>query len=167
MSKPVIGLRVAVYGGGNTAMDAARVARRLGANDALIVYRRTRAQMPAHEEEAEEAEREGVRPYRHRRDDVRAWQCAECSPCPRILTRLLTSGQATSAPCRPPTAPAVRGDVRLCAVHGEIQEMGRAGDARVIVADRLLAPPGQLLVVEIQPTGDEPAQVVFDAGLIL
>ncbi len=59
--RPVIGRRVAVYGGGNTAMDAARVARRLGANDALIVYRRTRAQMPAHEQEAEEAEREGVR----------------------------------------------------------------------------------------------------------
>jgi NADPH-dependent glutamate synthase beta subunit-like oxidoreductase len=59
--RPVIGRRVAVYGGGNTAMDAARTARRLGANDALIVYRRTRAQMPAHEEEAEEAEREGVR----------------------------------------------------------------------------------------------------------
>src|ERR1022692_2523839 len=45
---PVIGRRVAVYGGGNTAMDAARVAKRLGANEALIVYRRTRAQMPAH-----------------------------------------------------------------------------------------------------------------------
>ena len=42
-------------------MDAARVARRLGASDALIVYRRTRAQMPAHAEEAEDAEREGVR----------------------------------------------------------------------------------------------------------
>src|SRR5450755_2161236 len=59
--RPVIGRRVAVYGGGNTAMDAARVARRLGANDALIVYRRTREQMPAHADEAEEAEREGVR----------------------------------------------------------------------------------------------------------
>jgi NADPH-dependent glutamate synthase beta subunit-like oxidoreductase len=59
--RPVIGRRVAVYGGGNTAMDAARVARRLGADDTLIVYRRTRAQMPAHEEEAAEAEREGVR----------------------------------------------------------------------------------------------------------
>ena len=58
--RPEIGRRVAVYGGGNTAMDAARTARRLGANDALIVYRRTREQMPAHEEEAEEAEREGV-----------------------------------------------------------------------------------------------------------
>ena len=58
---PVIGRRVAVYGGGNTAMDAARVARRLGAEETLIVYRRTRAQMPAHEEEAQDAEREGVR----------------------------------------------------------------------------------------------------------
>ena len=59
--RPVIGRRVAVYGGGNTAMDAARVARRLGAEEALIVYRRTREQMPAHEQEAEDAEREGVR----------------------------------------------------------------------------------------------------------
>ena len=59
--EPVIGRRVAVYGGGNTAMDAARVARRLGAEEALIVYRRTREQMPAHEQEAEDAEREGVR----------------------------------------------------------------------------------------------------------
>ena len=59
--RPVIGRRVAVYGGGNTAMDAARVARRLGADEALIVYRRTREQMPAHDEEAEDAEREGVR----------------------------------------------------------------------------------------------------------
>ncbi len=59
--RPQIGNRVAVYGGGNTAMDAARVARRLGAEDTVIVYRRTRAQMPAHDEEAQEAEREGVR----------------------------------------------------------------------------------------------------------
>ncbi|MGB5111661.1 MAG: NAD(P)-binding protein [Mycobacterium sp.] len=59
--RPAIGRHVAVYGGGNTAMDAARVARRLGADDAVIIYRRTRAQMPAHEEEAQEAEREGVR----------------------------------------------------------------------------------------------------------
>jgi len=59
--RPAIGRRVAVYGGGNTAMDAARTARRLGAQEALIVYRRTREQMPAHEEEAQDAEREGVR----------------------------------------------------------------------------------------------------------
>ena len=59
--RPAIGRRVAVYGGGNTAMDAARTARRLGAEEALVVYRRTREQMPAHEDEAQDAEREGVR----------------------------------------------------------------------------------------------------------
>jgi NADPH-dependent glutamate synthase beta subunit-like oxidoreductase len=57
---PDIGRHVAVYGAGDTAMDAARVARRLGANDTVIIYRRTRAEMAAHEEDAQEAEREGV-----------------------------------------------------------------------------------------------------------
>lgn len=59
--RPVLGRKVAVYGAGNTAMDAARVARRLGAEESVIVYRRTQEQMPAHEEEASEAEREGVK----------------------------------------------------------------------------------------------------------
>jgi NADPH-dependent glutamate synthase beta subunit-like oxidoreductase len=58
---PLLGRRVAVYGGGDTAMDAARTARRLGATDAVIVYRRTRGQMPAHDIEVEEATTEGVR----------------------------------------------------------------------------------------------------------
>ena len=56
---PRIGRRVAIYGGGNTAMDAARTARRLGA-EPLIIYRRTRAEMPAHDFEADEALEEGV-----------------------------------------------------------------------------------------------------------
>jgi len=59
--RPSLGRRVAVYGGGNTAMDAARTARRLGATDAVVVYRRTRERMPAHEVEVEEATEEGVR----------------------------------------------------------------------------------------------------------
>jgi len=58
--RPEIGSRVAIYGGGNTAMDAARVARRLGAEESIIVYRRTEAQMPAHAFEKEEAVAEGV-----------------------------------------------------------------------------------------------------------
>jgi formate dehydrogenase beta subunit len=58
---PRLGRRVVVYGGGNTAMDAARTARRLGAEDALIVYRRDRAHMPARAFEADEAIEEGVR----------------------------------------------------------------------------------------------------------
>ena len=58
--RPQIGRRVAVYGGGNTAMDAARVARRLGAEESIVIYRRTEEQMPANEAELEEAELEGV-----------------------------------------------------------------------------------------------------------
>jgi NADPH-dependent glutamate synthase beta subunit-like oxidoreductase len=58
--RPLLGRRVAVYGGGNTAVDAARTARRLGASDAVVVYRRTRERMPAHAEEVADAETEGV-----------------------------------------------------------------------------------------------------------
>ena len=58
--KPLLGRRVVVYGGGNTAMDAARTAKRLGATEAIVVYRRTRERMPAHDFEVEEAEEEGV-----------------------------------------------------------------------------------------------------------
>ena len=58
---PKLGRRVAVYGGGNTAMDAARTAKRLGAEEAMIIYRRDREHMPAHEFEAVEAESEGIK----------------------------------------------------------------------------------------------------------
>lgn len=58
--KPMLGRRVVVYGGGNTAIDVARTAKRLGATEAIIVYRRTRERMPAHDFEVEEALQEGV-----------------------------------------------------------------------------------------------------------
>ncbi|RDE51007.1 MAG: FAD-dependent oxidoreductase [Candidatus Accumulibacter meliphilus] len=57
--KPMLGRRVVVYGGGNTAIDVARTAKRMGA-EPLIVYRRTRAAMPAHDFEMEEALQEGI-----------------------------------------------------------------------------------------------------------
>ena len=59
--QPRLGRRVVIYGGGNTAMDAARTAKRLGAEEAFIVYRRDRAHMPAHAFEADEAIEEGVK----------------------------------------------------------------------------------------------------------
>jgi glutamate synthase (NADPH/NADH) small chain len=55
-----MGRQVAVIGGGNTALDAVRTARRLGAERAYLVYRRSRAEMPAREEEIHHAEEEGV-----------------------------------------------------------------------------------------------------------
>jgi len=56
-----VGDKVAVIGGGNVAIDASRTALRLGAKEVTIVYRRTRTEMPASDEEVEEALREGVR----------------------------------------------------------------------------------------------------------
>ena len=55
-----IGKEVAVIGGGNTAMDAVRTAKRLGAEHAYLIYRRSRQEMPARQEEIHHAEQEGV-----------------------------------------------------------------------------------------------------------
>jgi len=61
--QPNIGERVAVIGGGNTAIDAARTAKRLGAKEVMILYRRSREEMPAHPWEIEMAEKDGVKFY--------------------------------------------------------------------------------------------------------
>ena len=58
---PALGKRVIVYGGGNTALDAARTAKRLGSAETLIVYRRNREKMPAHDFEVQEAIDEGIK----------------------------------------------------------------------------------------------------------
>jgi glutamate synthase (NADPH/NADH) small chain len=55
-----VGRRVAVFGGGNVAMDASRCALRLGAEEVYIIYRRSKAELPARAEERENAEEEGV-----------------------------------------------------------------------------------------------------------
>ena len=60
-TKVSLGERVAVIGGGNAAIDAARVAKRLGAKEVSVVYRRSRAEMPAVSSEIDEAEKEGVK----------------------------------------------------------------------------------------------------------
>ena len=63
---------VVVVGGGNVAMDSVRTAKRLGADEATLVYRRSRAEMPARVEEVHHAEEEGVRlPAAHRP----RWKC--------------------------------------------------------------------------------------------
>ena len=60
-TQPLLGRRVVVYGGGNPAIDAARTAKRLGATDSVILYRRTRDRMPANDSEVTEAEEEGIK----------------------------------------------------------------------------------------------------------
>jgi formate dehydrogenase major subunit len=58
---PALKAKVAVVGGGNSAIDAARTARRCGADEVTILYRRTRKEMPAHHEEVDAAEKEGIK----------------------------------------------------------------------------------------------------------
>jgi len=56
-----VGEKVAIIGGGNTALDAARTSWRLGAQEVTVIYRRSRTEMPANDIEIEEAEQEGVK----------------------------------------------------------------------------------------------------------
>ena len=81
-----VGKKVAVIGGGNVAMDSARCALRLGAEEVTIVYRRSRAELPARHEEVENAEEEGIifkfltNPIRFTANDkggVKAMECNE------------------------------------------------------------------------------------------
>ncbi len=57
---PMLGRKVVIYGGGNTAIDVARTAKRLGAEESIIVYRRTREKAPANDTEIKEALEEGI-----------------------------------------------------------------------------------------------------------
>lgn len=79
-----IGEKAAVIGGGNVAMDSVRTAKRLGANPATIVYRRSRVEMPARIEEVKHAEEEGIEfhfltaPIRYMGDENRHVRAMEC-----------------------------------------------------------------------------------------
>jgi glutamate synthase (NADPH/NADH) small chain len=78
------GKHVAVIGGGNVAMDSVRTAKRLGAELAAIIYRRSRHEMPAREEEVKHAEEEGIEfhflttPIRYIGDDQKHVRSMEC-----------------------------------------------------------------------------------------
>lgn len=96
-----LGKRVGIIGGGNTAIDAARTALRLGAKEVIMLYRRTRAQMPAAEEEIEAALEEGVRikflvqPKRIISENGRL-KSVECIRCE--LGNIDSSGRRSSLP---------------------------------------------------------------------
>ncbi len=131
-----VGKNVVVIGGGNSAIDAARTALRLGAENVTVVYRRSREAMPAYEEEIEEAEHEGVKL--------------------KLLTApievVLEGKRVAGIKCVP---------MRL----GEFDRSGRrrpeeGGDAFVVPADHVLVAIGQSLdlqkisnAVQVEPRG--------------
>ena len=117
--EPQIGRRVAIYGGGNTAMDAARTARRLGA-EPLIIYRRTRERDAG----ARLRARGGARRGDHR--------FTGCAP-----SRRLTAPRSTVEVMRAGRQPAPRADRRVRDARGRFARPGaRAGDRHDISEDR-------------------------------
>ena len=116
-----VGKNVIVIGGGNSAIDAARTALRLGAEKVTVVYRRSREAMPAYEEEIEEAEHEGV----------------ELKLLTAPMEIVVEGRRVAGLKCRP---------MRL----GEFDRSGRrrpeeGGEAFVIPADHILVAIGQSL----------------------
>ena len=116
-----MGREVAVVGGGNTAMDAVRTARRLGAERAYLVYRRSREEMPARVEEIHHAEQEGVEFLFHTNPlrvvgDAQGWATAlEC--CTMAPGERDASGRRRPVP--------VPGSERLIPVQTVIEAIGQ------------------------------------------
>ena len=94
--RETLGRRVAVVGGGSTALDAARTALRCGAEEVYLVYRRSRAEMPATDEEVEMAEEEGVR-ILYLAMPVVYWNKLTRSPEPRSSLHLINSSLLASS----------------------------------------------------------------------
>ena len=144
---PQLGRRVVVYGGGDTALDAARSARRLTGAEPVVVYRRTRERMPAHPEELQQAEQEG------------------------IAFRWLSTVAAAEA--APPAEGDVHGRARLRIERMELDEEGMprpTGEFEELDADSLILALGQsadlALLEGIEEIRIEDGVVEVDAGMM-
>lgn len=115
-----VGKKVVIIGGGNAAIDAARTAARLDAESVTVLYRRTREQMPAYEEEIEEAEAEGVR--------------LQLLTSPEEI--IMEGGRVTGIRCRP---------MQLGAFDRSGRRRPVAGDAEdfIVPCDQIIAAIGQ------------------------
>lgn len=114
------GKRVAVIGGGNTAMDAVRTARRLGADKAMIVYRRSEEEMPARIEEVKHAKEEGIT-FLTLHNPIR-YEGNEKGQVQRMLLQRMQLGEPDASGRRKPVA--VEGDVVWIDVDEVIVSVG-------------------------------------------
>jgi len=155
---PEVGERVVVIGGGNTAMDVAREALRLGARDVTVLYRRTRAELPAYDFEYEDAVREGVR-FRWLTAPVRFLGNGRVAA---VECRLMRLGPADESGRRRPEP--VEGSEFLVAADTVIEAIGQRGRPELAqwVADLELR-RGDTVVVD-EATGRTSSPRVFAGG---
>ncbi len=150
--------RVVVIGGGNVAMDTARTARRLGARDVTVVYRRTRAEMPAHHVEADDTEKEGVgftfqaAPVAVLDDGHGATRGLRCS-------RMAPGAPDASGRRRPEPVPGSEFDIDCDVI---ITAIGMAADTAAFGGQVRVAPDGSIQVDERTLQTDVPW--LFAAG---
>lgn len=157
------GKHVTVFGAGNVAMDAARTAMRLGAESVHIVYRRTRAEMPARHEEIEHAEEEGIRfemlaaPVRFNGDDQMTLRSV-------TLQRMCLGEPDASGRCRPQP---VEGDIYEMPTDLAIVALGTRSNPILLEATPGLERNKRGYIVVSEETGETSIPNVFAGGDIV
>lgn len=122
---PEIGKKVAVVGGGNTAMDACRTALRCGAEEVYVIYRRTRAEAPAEDSEIEEAAEEGVTfKFLTNPDEI----IGEDGKVKAVKLQVMELGEADSSGRKKPMP--VKGKFETVEVDSVITAIGQKCDAK-------------------------------------
>jgi glutamate synthase (NADPH) small chain len=155
-----IGKKVAVIGGGNVALDSARCALRLGAEEVSIVYRRSREEMPAREEEISNAEEEGIRfkflasPTRFIADDHGQVKGME------YVSMKLTEPDATGR-CKPVS---VKGSEGVLAVDTVIVAIGRTPNPIIQATTKGLETLSGGIIAIDRKTGKTSLEAVYAGG---
>ena len=157
------GARVAVFGGGNVAMDAARTALRIGAEEVILIYRRSLAELPARKEEVHHAREEGIRfelctnPIRIVGDEqgqVRAVECVRMDLC-----ELDASGRRSPKP--------VKGSEFQLTVNTAIVALGTGANPIIPQSARKLQVNKHLYIVADEQTGRTSIEGVYAGGDIV
>jgi glutamate synthase (NADPH/NADH) small chain len=157
------GARVAVFGGGNVAMDAARTALRIGAEEVILVYRRSLTELPARKEEVHHAQEEGIRfelctnPVRILGNDqgqVRAVECVRMDLC-----ELDESGRRSPKP--------VKGSEFEIPVNVAIVALGTGANPLIPQSAKNLQVNKRLYIITEEETGKTSIEGVYAGGDIV
>ena len=127
-----LGEKVAIVGGGNTAMDACRTAVRLGAKEVYNIYRRTKDEMPADMVEIEEAEEEGVI-FKNLRNPIEVIK-DEKGHAKEVILQVMELGEPDESGRRRPVP--VEGKTETIAIDNMILAIGQAVDASIFDCDK-------------------------------